>query len=115
MTYLIAAGMRMPDPIPTFAEAVKCIRDAYPDFAYIHVLEPPATEESSATEKPSNKVLRDIWGDRPYIANTGFGRDTAIKAVEEEGGLVSFGRDFTSNVGIDRFHSPSNYALISRF
>ena len=91
----------MPDPIPTFAEVVKRIRDAYPDFAYIHVLEAPAAERSSAPQKLSNKVLRDIWGDRPYIANTDFERDTAIETVEKEGGLVSFGRHFISNVGID--------------
>ena len=31
--------MGMPDPIPTFAELVTHIRDSYPDFAYVHVLE----------------------------------------------------------------------------
>ena len=95
------SGMGMPDPIPTFAELVTRIRDSHPDFAYIHVLDPPAGDNSSGTQKASNKVLRDIWGDRPYIANTDFGRDTAIETVEKEGGLVSFARHFISNVGID--------------
>ena len=98
----------MPDPIPTFAEVVRRIRDSHPEFAYIHVLEPPAAgDNSSATQKPSNKVLRDIWGNRPYIANTGFGRDTAIETVEKEGGLVSFARHFISNVGVDFTQYPS--------
>ncbi|KAH9044851.1 FMN-linked oxidoreductase [Lactarius hengduanensis] len=87
-------GMRMPDPIPTFAELVTRIRDNHPDFAYIHVLDPPAGDNSSGA---SNKVLRDIWGDRPYIANTDFQRDTAIETVEKEGGLVSFARHFIAN------------------
>ncbi|KAI9432664.1 hypothetical protein H4582DRAFT_1820660 [Lactarius indigo] len=87
-------GMRMPDPIPTFAELVTRIRDNHPDFAYIHVLDPPADDNSSGA---SNKVLRDIWGDRPYIANTDFQRDSAIETVEKEGGLVSFARHFIAN------------------
>ena len=97
----------MADPIPTFAEVVKRIRDAHPDFAYIHVLEAPAAERSSAPQGPSNKVLRDIWGDRPYIANVDFERETAIETVEKEGGLVSFARHFLSNVSIRVVHYPS--------
>jgi hypothetical protein len=33
-----------------------------------------------------------------YIANSEFGRDSAIEVVEKEGGLVSFARHFISNV-----------------
>ena len=97
--------MKMPDPIPTFAEVVTRIRDNHPHFAYIHVLEPNAHysaravgEKDSAKLKESNKVLRDIWGDRPYIANSGFGRDSATETVEKEGGLISFAQHFVSNV-----------------
>jgi len=94
--------MRMPDLVPTFTEVVTRIRDDHPRFAYIHVLEPTAhhrpSEESAAENKDSNKFLRDIWGDRPYIANYDFGRDNAIETAEKEGGLVSFGRHFISNV-----------------
>jgi len=96
--------MRMPDPLPTFAEVVKRIRVGHPDFAYIHVLE-PTTHHTHAkpdgegeTGKDSNKLLRDIWGDGAYITNSDFGRDSAIEAVEKEGGLVSFARHFISNV-----------------
>jgi len=94
----------MPDPVPTFSEVVTRIRDDHPDFAYIHILEPAKTEqqhqgasEESGTVEESNKFLRDIWGGRPYIANSAFGRDSAIEAAEKEGGLISFGRDFISN------------------
>ena len=108
----------MPDPVPTFSEVVTRIRDDYPDFAYIHVLEPQgasrADEKQSGINstggngtvgdaKVSNRFLRDIWGDKPYITNADFGRDNAISAVEREGGLVSFGRHFISNVRKNEF------------
>jgi NADPH2 dehydrogenase len=93
--------MRMPDPLATFAEVVRRIRVGYPDFAYLHVLEPTTHHrpdgEGSTGNKDSNKPLRDIWGDGAYIANSDFGRDSAIEVVEKEGGLVSFGRHFVSN------------------
>jgi len=101
--YLTMNGMGMPDPIPTFAGLITHIRDSHPDFAYIHVLEATdivpilAGPKASAVERPSFKFLRDIWGDRPYIANGNYERDTAIEVVEKEGGLVSFGRYFISN------------------
>jgi NADPH2 dehydrogenase len=95
--------MRMPDPVPTFTEVVTRIRDDHPDFAYIHVLEStthhrPAGESETAKNEDSNKFLRNIWGDRPYIANYDLERDSAIDLVEKEGGLASFGRHFISNV-----------------
>ena len=93
----------MPDPVPTFAEVVARIHDEYPGFAYIHVLEPTTNHRSvgeNVTGKggDSNRFLRDIWGDRPYIANYDFDRNSAIETVEKEGGLISFGHRFISNV-----------------
>jgi NADPH2 dehydrogenase len=96
--------MRMPDPLPTFAEVVKRIRVGYPDFAYIHVLDRtthhtlPKTDGESEKGEDANKLLRDIWGDGAYITNSDFGRDSAIEVIEKEGGLVSFARHFISNV-----------------
>jgi NADPH2 dehydrogenase len=94
--------MRMPDPLPTFTEVVKRIRVGYPDFAYLHVIEPTTRHgpdgEGDTRDKDSSKPLRDIWGDGAYITNSDFGRDSAIEAVEKEGGLVSFARHFISNV-----------------
>ena len=98
--------MGMVDPLPTFAEVIRRIRFGYPDFAYIHVLEPtthhtlPKPDVEGKTGKDSNKLLRDIWGDGAYITNSDFGRDSAIEVVEKEGGLVSFGRHFISGVSI---------------
>ena len=99
---VLVAGMRMPDPVPTFTELVTRIRDDHPDFAYIHIPEPiPAPKSTSDTASrgaESNQFLRDIWGDRAYITNSGYNHDTAIEVVEREGGLVSFARHFISNV-----------------
>ncbi|KAH9062615.1 hypothetical protein EDB83DRAFT_2675366 [Lactarius deliciosus] len=102
--YLTAQGMGMPDPIPTFAELVTRIRDSYPDFAYLHVIEitdlVPAP--GGTVTRQSTKFLRDIWGSKPYIACGGYERDTAIELVEKEGGLVAFGRYFISNPDLPR-------------
>ena len=98
--------MKMPDPLPTFVEVVKRIRAGYPNFAYLHIIEPTSHHslihrprgEANTGIKDSSKPLRDIWGDGVYIANSEFGRDSAIEVVEKEGGLVSFARHFISNV-----------------
>ena len=82
--------MGMKDPLPTFTAFVERIRDAHPNFAYIHVIEHRAKDASDA--------LRKIWGDRPYIAAGGFDRTSAISTVEKHGGLIAFGRHFISNV-----------------
>ena len=96
-------GMGMKDPLPTFATLIERVRDAHPNFAYIHVVEPRVDGSNVAdltNENPtqSNEVLRKIWGDRPYIAAGGVDRAAAIKLVEEYGGLVAFGRHFIANV-----------------
>ncbi|KAH8982211.1 hypothetical protein EDB92DRAFT_2072335 [Lactarius akahatsu] len=98
--YLKVQGMGMPDPIPTYTQLVTSIRDSYPDFAYLHVIE--ITDIVGTVTRPSTKFLRDIWGSRPYIANGGYERDTAIEVVEKEGGLVAFGRYFISNPDLPR-------------
>ncbi|KAH9044848.1 hypothetical protein EDB84DRAFT_1266052 [Lactarius hengduanensis] len=102
--YLTYQGMGMPDPVPTFAELVTRIRDSYPDFAYLHVVEITdiIVTSGGTVTRPSTKFLRDIWGDRPYIANGSYERDTAIEVVEKEGGLVSFARHFISNPDLPR-------------
>ncbi|KAH9056416.1 hypothetical protein EDB87DRAFT_1687417 [Lactarius vividus] len=98
--YLKTRGMGMPDPIPTFSELVTRIRDSYSDFAYLHVIE--ITDVLGTVTRPSTKFLHDIWGDKPYIANGSYERDTAIEVVEKEGGLVSFARYFISNPDLPR-------------
>ena len=58
---------------------------------------------------PTWKATREIrtqtsycetWSDGAYIANSDFGHDSAIEAVEKKGpGLVLFAHHFISNVG----------------
>ncbi|KAI0042644.1 putative NADPH2 dehydrogenase chain OYE2 [Auriscalpium vulgare] len=94
-------GMRLPDPIPTFSHFVTRLRDEHPDLAYIHVVDHRVL---GAVDNPdwdpvneSNQFLRDIWGDRPYIAAGGFQLENATETADKQGGLVAFGRFFISN------------------
>jgi NADPH2 dehydrogenase len=94
--------MGMKDPLPTFTTFIERIRDAHPDLAYIHVIEPRLDgytdlDRTDENDAQSNLVLRTVWGDRPYIAAGGLDRTTAINTVEKYGGLVAFGRHFISN------------------
>ena len=93
----------MKDPLPTFTTFVERIRDAHPNFAYIHVVEPrvDGISEADITDEnraQSNAALRKAWGDRPYIAAGGMDAATAVNTVEKYGGLVAFGRHFIANV-----------------
>ncbi|KAI0075622.1 NADH:flavin oxidoreductase/NADH oxidase [Panus rudis PR-1116 ss-1] len=91
--------MRMKDPIPTFSYLVQKIAERYPDFAYIHVVEPRVNGniDREPGQGESNDFLRAIWKPRPFIAAGGFKRDTAIKFADETGDLIAFGRFFISN------------------
>ncbi len=112
------SGMGMPDPIPTYTELVTRIRDNHPDFAYVHVIEGTDIDLFGTGEpvtRPSTKFLRDIWGDRPFISNACYERDSAIEEVEKEGGLISFGRYFISNVCVERACPVEVRTLIVRF
>ena len=94
------------DPLPTIRAFVERLRDAHPNFAYIHVTECREQDELKEGQLDHSKAtLRSIWNDRPYIAAGGFDRETANSTVEKYGGLVAFGRKFISNVSapfIDR-------------
>jgi NADPH2 dehydrogenase len=96
--------MGMKDPLPTFTAFVERIRDAHPNFAYIHVIEEleghdldPIQADHANGANPSD-LLRKTWGARPYIAAGGFDRASANHTVEKHGGLVAFGRQFIANV-----------------
>ena len=95
--------MGMEDPLPTFTAFVERVRDAHPNFAYIHVVEPRVdgiidSDLSDENRAHSNEVLRKAWGDRTYIAAGGMDSIAASKMVEKYGGLVAFGRHFIANV-----------------
>jgi len=89
------------DPLPTIRVLVERLRDAHPNFGYSHVTEVREQDELKEGQLDHSKAtLRLIWGDRPYIAAGGFGRETANSTVEKHGGLVAFGRKFISNVSV---------------
>ena len=115
-----ASEMGMPDPIPTFTGLVTRIHDSHLNFARIHVVEGTdalltldprnplrGSQQSFCETSGAKAILYDI-----IIAN--YERDMAIKVVEKEGGLVSFGRYFISNVDVGS-HIPSKRALIDQF
>ncbi len=90
----------MNDPLATFAPFIERVRDAHPNFAYVHVIKEGTSGGTSSDESDSHSDdhLRKIWGIRPYIAAGGFNRASANSAVEKYGGLVAFGRHFIANV-----------------
>src|SRR5712672_2419228 len=93
------------DPLPTIRVLVERLRDAHPNFGYIHVTESREVEELKEGQLDRSKAtLRSIWNDRPYIAAGGFDRETANSTVEKHGGLVAFGRKFISNVSAPLVH-----------
>ena len=100
--------MGMKDPLPTFSAFVERIRNAHPNFAYIHVierLERPEVNLNDTSDANPSDVLRKTWGDRPYIAAGGFDRASASSTVEKHGGLIAFGRHFIANVSYP--HRPT--------
>ena len=89
----------MKDPIPTFKALVERIDTKYPNFAYIHVVEPDSYGEGRVAPGVvrSNDFADEIRLPKPVIHTSGMDRATAITAAEKEGVLVGFGRAFIGN------------------
>ena len=105
---VIDGGYANEDPRPTFGYTVKELRKRHPELAFMEVLEPRVAggHERTAKESESNDFLREIWRGKPYIANGGYNRESAIEQAEKSGELVSLARWYTSNVcGISDFCS----------
>ncbi|KAJ7448243.1 NADH:flavin oxidoreductase/NADH oxidase [Mycena galericulata] len=102
------SGMGMIDPIPTFSYIVSEIKRLYPNFAYIHLIEPriaadSSVEPSAENAAHSNDFIREIWNERPLISAGGYTRDTAILLAEQRNNaLVAFGRQFIANPDLPR-------------
>lgn len=91
--------MGMKDPKPTYSHFVSRIRDLYPQFSYLHVVESRVDDISGVDPGAnSNDFIRKIWQPKPYIAAGGFTRDLAMQASDKTGELVAFGRSYISNV-----------------
>ncbi|KAJ7146449.1 hypothetical protein C8R44DRAFT_600605 [Mycena epipterygia] len=92
--------MHFDNPKPTYAHLVTQLRERYPDFAYVHIVEPRADGTETVKEVKegySNDFIRDIWGDRRLISAGGYTRETAIAAAEEKGDLIAFARPYIAN------------------
>jgi len=91
--------MRMKDPKPTFSYLVSRIAELYPDFGYIHVVEPliSGSLERDTQAQESNDFLRELWAPRPFINAGGYIRETALIGAERTGDLIAFGRPFLAN------------------
>ncbi|KAH9958394.1 hypothetical protein BGW80DRAFT_1184876 [Lactifluus volemus] len=91
--------MGMRDPLPTVTTFVERVCAAYPNFAYVHGIEPRVNgnEEVDSDQGKSNEALRKAAGDIPYMASGGFDRASATSTVEKHGGLIAFGRHFIAN------------------
>ncbi|KAI0049824.1 FMN-linked oxidoreductase [Auriscalpium vulgare] len=91
--------MDMKDPVPTFSHLITQIRDRFPNFGYLHVIEPRIRGSFDREELSgeTNDYFRKIWGDRRWVSAGGFTRESALKAAEEHGELIAFGRYYTSN------------------
>lgn len=99
--------MRMEHPQPTFAFLVSQIREAYPSFSFIHVVEPrvAANIDRTVLKGESNDFLRAIWNGpnsatknhSVYLSAGGYTPETALDDAEKKDDLVVFGRYFISN------------------
>ncbi|KAK0455325.1 FMN-linked oxidoreductase, partial [Desarmillaria tabescens] len=94
--------MTMADPKPTFSYLTNEIKRRYPNFAYLHAVEPRVVgttfrDEHEIKPQEENDFLRKIWAPKPFIS-AGHSRETAIEAADQKGDLVAFGRQFISNV-----------------
>lgn len=89
-------------PEPLYTYIVEWLRDVYPNIAYLHLVEPRVssaeTVENLLVPGASNTFLRNIWQPRALINSGAFERSSAIERVEQEDGLIAFGRLFVSNV-----------------
>jgi len=93
-------GMRMEDPKPTFAYFVSQAKERFPNLAYLHAAEGRVggTDDQDSNDTDSNDFLREIWGDKVFIAAGGFTPQTAAETANTKGGLVAFGRYYIANV-----------------
>jgi NADPH2 dehydrogenase len=93
-------GMRMEDPKPTFAHLVSQAKERFPDLAYLHVVDDRVSGDGDleSSERVSKEFLRQIWGEKAFIAAGGYTPETAAETVKAKGGLVAFGRHYIANV-----------------
>ena len=103
----VAIDMGMPHPHPTFAYLVSKIREAFPRFAYLHIVEPRVAGVNDRTPRIGESLgfLRAIWkgpkseeNGSVFMVAGGYAAKDALRVAEETGDLIAFGRFYISNV-----------------
>jgi hypothetical protein len=96
--------MGIPDPKPQFSYLVSQLKGY--NLAYLHVTEPRigGNIDVDAPPQSSNDFLREIWckegSNGVFISAGGYTRQTAIETVQEQGGMIAFGRLYIPNVSV---------------
>lgn len=98
----------MTNPVPQYTHLISTIRDLYPDFAYLHVVEPRVDGSAERTVRetvPVNQLeqrdtLHALWAPKPLISAGGYDRELGLDAAQKAGQLVAYGRLFISNVSL---------------
>ncbi|KAF8302568.1 putative NADPH2 dehydrogenase chain OYE2 [Clavulina sp. PMI_390] len=95
-------GLRMDDPIPTFTYVIQKIKELYPAFMWIHMVEPRISgvdDDPIEAGSDSNSFAYDLWTPRVYLSAGGYSNhvDKGVAAAEKEGSLIVFGRAFIAN------------------
>lgn len=83
--------MGMANPVPQFHHLVSTIRDLYPDFSYLHIVEPRIDgasdrESVSAQQLHERDMLAGLWAPKPLISAGGYDRALGLEAAEKTGG-----------------------------
>ncbi|WP_172294169.1 alkene reductase [Pseudoruegeria sp. HB172150] len=90
-----ANGIDDADPMETFGYAIPQLNRF--DLAYLHMVEGATGGTRELAEGESIDELRRLF-DGPYMANNGYDREMAMKAVESgKADLIAFGRPFIAN------------------
>ncbi|QRW20798.1 NADH:flavin oxidoreductase/NADH oxidase [Rhizoctonia solani] len=100
------SGMRMKNPIPTFAYLVSEIAQRHPELAYLHFVEPVVSGPNDAKDQVhdvgsatpnTNEFARVIWQPRPFLSAGGFTAQSAFVEAETRDTGVVMGRYFIAN------------------
>ncbi|KAF7975952.1 hypothetical protein HWV62_13717 [Athelia sp. TMB] len=99
--------MGMANPAPQFTHLINNIRTSYPDFAYLHVVEPRVDggvdrQTIPAGQTEERDALYAIWSPKPLVSAGGHDRATGLDTAQRTGVLVAYGRLFISNPDLVR-------------
>ena len=90
----------MADPIPQYTHFVSELKAAYPNLAYLHLVEPEAAGLAKNIPE-SNEFIREIWAPKPLITAGGYTRETALARTQQDANeLIAFGKFYISNMSL---------------